>query len=264
MLVRSFLDDGWQVIATLRNAAQRQELFADDLSNFPGQLVLKSLDVISHDDRQQIASYIEHDGLDCLVNNAGFALFGALENCTEAQIRNQFEINLLAPILLTRALLPALRKRQGRVINISSMMAFVGFPLSSAYCSSKSGLSMWSEALRHELAPHNVSVHVVEPGGFRTKFGKNVQWGTHDVGAYHTWTQGYRALHQKMSEGEGKSPTPVVKRIMQLARGESLSLRHRIGKDSIMSAILNWLVPERIRLVVLGRMFKGLFTRSSS
>ena len=123
---------------------------------------------------------------------------------------------------------------------------------------------MWSEALKHELAPHNVSVHVVEPGGFRTKFGQNVQWGSDDVGAYRTWTRGYRQLNQKLSKGEGKSPTPVVKRIMQLARGDSFSLRHRIGKDSIMSAILKWLVPERIRLVVLGRMFHGLFARSST
>ena len=54
--------------------------------------------------------------------------------------------------------------------------------------------------LKHELAPHNVSVHVVEPGGFRTKFGQNVQWAQHDVGAYRTWTDGYRALNRRLSE----------------------------------------------------------------
>ena len=264
MLVRSFLDDGWMVIATLRRASERQEIFHAELVDYPNQLVVQSLDVTSEDDRQKIADYVDGSGLDCLVNNAGFALFGALENCTDAQIRNQFDVNLLAPILLTRALLPALRKTQGRVINVSSMMAFVGFPLSSIYCSSKSGLGMWSEALKHELAPHNVSVHVVEPGGFRTKFGKNVQWGAEDVGAYRTWTDGYQQLNQKLSQGEGKSPTPVVKKIMHLAKGESRSLRHRIGKDSIMSAILRWLVPERIRLVVLSRMFHGLVARSST
>ena len=264
MLVRSFLDDGWMVVATLRQAADRQEIFADEFAEYPSQLVVKSLDVISHHDRHQIASYVAADGLDCLVNNAGFALFGALENCTEAQIRNQFDVNLIAPILLTRSLLPALRKKQGKVINISSMMGFVGFPLSSAYCSSKAGLGMWSEALKHELEPHGVSVHVVEPGGFRTKFGKNVQWGSEDVSAYRTWTEGYQSLNQRLSAGEGKAPTPVVKRIMKLARGGRLSLRHRVGIDSIISAILKGLVPERIRLVVLGRMFNGIFGRSAT
>ena len=264
MLVRSFLNEGWLVTATLRRAEERQDLFSDDLSSFPDQLTLETLDMVSPEDRARMAALLQDGGLDCLINNAGFALFGALENCTETQIRNQMDVNLLAPILLTRALLPALRKNQGQVINISSMMGFVGFPLSSVYCSSKAGLGMWSEALKHELTPHGVSVHVVEPGGFRTQFGKNVQWAQHDVGAYRTWTDGYRALNRRLSEGEGKAPTPVIARIMELARGERLTLRHRIGKDSIISAILNWLVPEPIRLVVLGRMFKGLFARSST
>ena len=76
MLVRSFLDDGWLVIATLRRAAQREELFSDLVFQFPEQLVVRSLDVTSNAEREQIASYVEPDGLDCLVNNAGFALFG--------------------------------------------------------------------------------------------------------------------------------------------------------------------------------------------
>ena len=264
MLVRSFLDDDWMVIATLRNADEHQNIFQEELARYSDRLVVKSLDVNCDVERREIATYVNADGLDCLVNNAGFALFGTLENCTETQIRNQIDVNLLAPILLTRTLLPALRKKEGSVINVSSMMAFVGFPLSSICCSSKSGLRMWSEALKHELAPHNVSVHVVEPGGFRTKFGQNVQWGSDNVGVYRTWTHSYRQLNQKLSEGEGKLPTRVVKRIMHLADRDSFSLRHRIGKDSIMSGILKWLVPERIRLVVLSRMFHGLVARSST
>ena len=89
MLVRSFLEDGWLVIATLRHASDRQNLFDDEQTRFPGQLVVKSLDVTSDAERQDVTSYIGSGGLDCLVNNAGFALFGALENCSEAQIQSQ-------------------------------------------------------------------------------------------------------------------------------------------------------------------------------
>ena len=104
MLVRSFLNEGWLVTATLRRAEERQGLFSDDLSSFPDQLTLETLDVVSPEDRARMAALLQDDGLDCLINNAGFALFGALENCTETQIRNQMDVNLLAPILLTRAL----------------------------------------------------------------------------------------------------------------------------------------------------------------
>jgi len=256
------LEDGWLVIATMRDAAQRQDLFAEEFSEFREQLILKSLDVISHDDRAEIATYVEQEGLDCLVNNAGFALFGALEDCSDAQIRNQMDVNLVAPILLTRAILPALRKRKGSVINVSSVMGFMGFPLSSIYCASKSGLSMWSEALRYELASHDVSVHVVEPGGFRTQFGSNIQWGSADVGAYRTWTQAYHRLRGRLSQGEGKPPTPVVNQIMKIASGKSTALRYRVGIDSVFSGILKRLIPERLRLFFLGRMFQRFFSRS--
>jgi NAD(P)-dependent dehydrogenase (short-subunit alcohol dehydrogenase family) len=194
-----------------------------------------------------------------LINNAGYALFGALEASNEAQLRQQMEVNLIAPMLLTRALLPSLRAAEGCIINLSSMMGFVGFPLSSAYCGSKAGLTLWSEALRHELAPHNVRVAVVEPGGFRTNFGSNIQWGAEPVQAYQTWTEGYRALQGRLSSGEGRSPEPVVRRIVALASAPSVPLRSRVGADSVMSAWLIWLLPEGLRLGLLGRMFQRLF-----
>ncbi|MBT6178206.1 MAG: SDR family NAD(P)-dependent oxidoreductase [Deltaproteobacteria bacterium] len=262
MLVRPFLENGWSVVATMRRAAERQDLFKQELSDYPKSLVIKNLDVISQEDRSMMASYIQEGGIDCLVNNAGFALFGALEDYSEAQIRNQLEVNLTAPILLTRAFLPALRLKKGRVINVSSMMAFTSFPLSSVYCASKSGLSIWSEAMRHELAELGVSVHVVEPGGFRTNFGSNIEWGTGDVSDYRTWTQGYHRLHDQLSEGTGKAPAPVVNRILSIAKGESRALRYRAGLDAFMTALMNWLIPENIRLFVMGRLFKKVFTRS--
>lgn len=76
-------------------------------------------------------------GLDCVVNNAGYALFGALEDVSEAQLRRQMEVNFFGAALLTRECLPALRRARGRVINVSSVLGFWGLPLSAAYCASK-------------------------------------------------------------------------------------------------------------------------------
>ena len=105
-LVGAFLRSGWRVIGTMRRAPERQQLFEKETSEFGDQLLLRTLDVTSEKNRKAIVSELGSEPLDCLLNNAGFALFGALENTSEEQLRNQFEVNLTAPILLTKALLP--------------------------------------------------------------------------------------------------------------------------------------------------------------
>ena len=260
-LVRAFLQLEWRVIGTMRRAPERQKLFEKESAEYGEKLLLRTLDVTSAANREAIVKELGSDPLDCLVNNAGFALFGALENTSEEQLRNQLEVNLTAPILLTKALLPHLRQAKGCVINISSMMGFVGFPLSSLYCSSKAGLSMFSESLHHELAPHGVRVAVIEPGGFRTNFSTNVQWGQGDDPAYRDATQGYRALQTKLSTGEGKPPTAVIAKILQLAGAQGpVPLRHRVGGDSVISGILQKLIPNGLRLSLLGAMFRKIFS----
>ncbi len=258
-LVGAFLERGWKVVATLRNAGERRDLLRAETETYGEQLVIQELDITKQSDISAVAASLEGERLNCLINNAGYALFGALEASEEAQLRQQMEVNLIGPMLLTRALLPSLRSAQGCVINLSSIMGFVGFPLSSAYCGSKAGLAMWSEALRHELAPHNVRVAVVEPGGFRTNFGSNIQWGAGSVDAYRSWTEGYRALQGRLSSGEGRAPAPVVRRIVALASASKVPLRSRVGADSVMSGWMIRLLPEGLRLRVLGRMFQRLF-----
>jgi NAD(P)-dependent dehydrogenase (short-subunit alcohol dehydrogenase family) len=258
-LVGAFLEQGWKVIATLRNADTRQDLLQKESETYGDQLIIQALDITQQTEIHAIADALAGEPLDCLINNAGYALFGALESCDEAQLRHQLDVNLMGPILLTRALLPSLRSAGGCVINLSSIMGFVGFPLSSAYCGSKAGLAMWSEALSHELAPHNVRVAVVEPGGFRTNFGSNIQWGAQPAVAYQSWTEGYHALQKKLAGGKGRSPQPVIKRILTLASASSVPLRSPVGSDSIMARWLIGLLPVGVRMAMFRRMFKRLF-----
>src|SRR4051812_22132491 len=88
-LVSEFLRSGWKVAATLRRAQERQDLFRTELSKYPGRLAVVELDVTSSEERAAVANWIEkawQGRLDVLVNNAGYGLTGALEDCSESQI----------------------------------------------------------------------------------------------------------------------------------------------------------------------------------
>jgi short-subunit dehydrogenase len=108
-------------------------------------------------------------GLDILVNNAGGVRAGRLENTSEADLRLMIEVDLLGPILLTRAFLPALRASgAGLVVNIASGIAQVGVPFYAGYAAAKGGLARFGEALRRELKGEGVHVMTVYPGATDT------------------------------------------------------------------------------------------------
>jgi NAD(P)-dependent dehydrogenase (short-subunit alcohol dehydrogenase family) len=110
-------------------------------------------------------------GLDVLVNNAGYALPGPLEALAEADLRRLFDTNLFGLLAVTRAFLPAMRERgQGRVVNVGSVMGRVAMPLLGAYNASKHAVAAVTDALRMELAPFGITVVLVEPGAVRTGF----------------------------------------------------------------------------------------------
>lgn len=108
-------------------------------------------------------------GLDILVNNAGGVRAGRLEATTEAEIRAMVEVDLIAPILLTRAALPALRENgEGLIVDVTSAIALIGMPFYATYAATKAGLARFDEALRRELAGEGVRVITVYPGATDT------------------------------------------------------------------------------------------------
>jgi len=115
----------------------------------------------------------ERGGIDVLVNNAGFATYGAMEDTTLADARYQFEVNLFGLARLTQLALPHMREQQnGTIVNISSMGGKIYTPLGSWYHATKHALEGWSDCLRLELAPFGIDVVIVEPGSVRTEFGE--------------------------------------------------------------------------------------------
>ncbi|HEY4112000.1 oxidoreductase [Puia sp.] len=169
-LTEAVLAAGDKVAATARDPKQLASLE----SQYPGQLLALPLDVNdSARIRDAVATTVKTFGrIDVLVNNAGFGITGAAEAFSDEQVRSQLETNLYAPIAITRAVLPVMRKqRSGRILQISSVGGRVGNPGLSMYQAAKFGLGGFTEALAKEVAPLGIYVTSVEPGGFRTDWG---------------------------------------------------------------------------------------------
>ena len=262
-LVPLFLKKGWIVIATLRNFETRQHIFQEGLNAYKNLFILP-LDIASEKDRKEISDFLKEKfgKLDCLINNAGYGMFGALEDLSEIEFRHQMESNFFGATFLTRLLLPFLRKARGKVFFLSSAFGFVGFPLTSAYCSSKFALEGLAESLYYELQPHDVQVSLIEPGGFRTNFSNNAKWGSlsHELeSVFFLQTQNYKEFKKGLNNRKPKDPKKVAEIILQLVEKKNISLRYRIGSDSKIMHLLRKVSPDYIYESLFSRIYKNLF-----
>ncbi|SHF28823.1 oxidoreductase [Pedobacter caeni] len=191
-LTAAVLANGDYVAATARKPEQLNDL----VEKYPGQIYPIQLDVTEYDEvYQSVVAAVAHFGrIDVLVNNAGFGITGAAEAFTDHQVRSQLETNLYAPIEVTRAVLPYMRKQgSGRILQISSVGGRVGGPGLTMYQAAKFGLGGFSEALAKEVAPLGIHVTCIEPGGFRT------DWGAESM-SFAREIEGYAATVGRMSE----------------------------------------------------------------
>ncbi|MET7333609.1 SDR family NAD(P)-dependent oxidoreductase [Nonomuraea sp. NPDC005650] len=170
--VEAALSRGDQVAAAARDTAS-----LDELVTAYGDAVLPlELDVT---DKAAVFASVrrarEHFGrLDVIVNNAGYAQIGAVEELTEQDLRDQLETNLFGAVWVVQAALPHLREqRSGHIIQLSSAAGVIAMPLGGAYHASKWALEGLNEALAGEVADFGVKVTIIEPGGFATRAGKN-------------------------------------------------------------------------------------------
>ncbi len=162
-----FADHGWNVVAAMRTTGAAGAL-ADRANVLVTRLDVLDLDSI---DLAVAAARDRFGDLDVLVNNAGYAAFGAVEATSIEAIRRQFDTNVIGLLAVTKAVLPAMRQAgSGTVVNISSPAGKIGFPLGTLYCGSKHAVEGISEAMSYELALIGVKVKLIEPGAIRTDF----------------------------------------------------------------------------------------------
>lgn len=256
--------EGHQVYAGVRDMKRA----ATDFPDRPGNLTPLELDVTNPAHvHAAVARIVKDNGrIDVLVNNAGFGVYGALEELTLDDMRRQFETNFFGAVDLTKAVIPHMRKeRSGRIINVSSILGRIAIPSGAAYTSSKWALEAFSESLRYELFPFGIHVVLVEPGLIRTNFKKSTEFPENLEDS----SSPYAHLHRLMNREYGGFYTPAAKaglKIARIIRKKNPSGRYRVGLDAIgyntmrallPDAVIDWMVKMRVRRAMSQRTSKA-------
>ncbi|MFN7021386.1 MAG: SDR family NAD(P)-dependent oxidoreductase [Phycisphaerales bacterium] len=173
--------------------------------------------------------------VDVLVNNAGYALLGALEELDGGAVRGNFEACFFAPMNLMRAVLPGMRERgSGHIINISAAAAIINYPGFGAYGAAKCALEGLSEAVAQEAGPLGVRVTIVQPGPFRTGFvSRSVVRAERTIAEYEGTSGKFGALIRKLDGQQPGDPVKAAKAIVDLANAEKPPLRLALGKYAV-------------------------------
>lgn len=238
---KALLKEGATVYAVARRVDAMQELKA------LGAHTLK-MDITNQDDIDQVVKTIEKEtnGVDILVNCAGFGMYGAMEDTTLADARYQFEVNLFGMAYLTQKVLPSMRKKmQGRIINISSMGGKIYTPLGSWYHASKHAVEGWSDCLRLELKSFNIDVVVIEPGAIATEFAdvmvKPMLERSGQSAYNHMATAVANATHTSVEKGALSDVQVVVDMLMKAVHASSPKTRYVGGKYAkLMIFVRKW------------------------
>lgn len=155
--------NGWKVFAGVRDSAVGDDL----IQKSRGLIVPIMLDVTSAEDIEELKSVLP-DQLSAVLNNAGNVVDGPVESLTAESLRRQFEVNVIGAQQVTRAVLPRIRRAQGRILFVSSVSGRVSTPWMGAYCASKYALESIADSLRMELRPWSIHVSVIEPAATAT------------------------------------------------------------------------------------------------
>ncbi|TLZ72605.1 MAG: SDR family oxidoreductase [Methanobacteriota archaeon] len=195
--------------------------------------------------------------IDVLVNNAGVAIFGAVEDLDRDTLRRQFEVNVFGAVAMCRAVLPAMRRQgRGTIVNVSSVAGRFSTPLLGAYCASKFALEAFSDALRNEARPFGMRVVVVEPGatesGFRDRAARESDAVLGRVGS--VYARVYRAaLQNYTTPAIATTADRVGRRIARIATRRRPAARYRVRWYDTAAIALTRVLPPRVMDLIVSR-----------
>lgn len=239
----AFADRGAAVYATARNPADIQTLA--DIG-----CTVDALDVTDQDQVETIVDRAveETGGVDVLVNNAGYAQQGPIEDIPVERVEAQFDVNVYGPHRLVRAVLPHMRASgNGRIVNVSSVAGRVAVPGMGVYAGSKAALESMTDALRAEVNDHGVEVVLVEPGPVETAFTDRAATERAALDRTDDYEPIYRIYDDVDTiDGMGVDPEAVADVIVEAACTPRPATRYPVGPVSRAGLLARYL-PDRLR-----------------
>jgi short-subunit dehydrogenase len=230
--------NGFHTYAIMRNMeGEKSKPLTEVAKNENLQLQAIELDV---DNDKSVIDAIntivdERKRIDVLVNNAGYALGGALEDSSMDEIKAQFETNFFGAVRATKAVLPVMRRQgEGKIVNITSMGGRIAIPLSSSYHGSKFALEGLSESIQYELEPFGIKVILIEPGAVGSNFWRNIKIAKSSSDSDSPYTQFGNKILKAYKEMEQNtiSPSVVAKTILDAITSNNPQLRYVVGEDA--------------------------------
>ena len=232
-IARQALERGDNVVA----GARRLDSLSELRDRYAERVLLSRADVTDAADRERaLREAIERFGrIDVLVNNAGHTQVGAVEETTDEELRDLFELHFFAPAALTRAVLPVMREQGGGwIVQMSSVGGQVTAPGFSAYCATKFALEGLSETLRDEVAPFGINVLIVEPGAFRTGlFRRGAARFSEPMSAYDATVGATREYVATAGGSQPGDPAKAARAILTAIESREPPLRLALGEDAI-------------------------------
>ena len=229
--------EGYFTYATMRDTTKSAKI-KEITQKENLKISILELDV---DDEKSVKSAIaqildQKQRIDVLVNNAGWGLWGCVEDVSVDEFKEQFETNFFSIIRLIQEVAPTMRKQgSGTIVNVSSVVGRIGFPASPAYISSKFALEGLSESLRFEFAPFGVDVIIIEPGVIKTNFMKNMKMAKKsELDTVYKDITTKVVSGVKMMAEMGTPPKEVANTIVKAIKDKNPLPRYVIGNDALM------------------------------
>lgn len=226
-----FAQQGWNVIATMRNPEQEQELI-NQPDIFVTRLDVKDNESIKTAIRQGIEKFGQ---IDALINNAGYGQQGIFEAVSPEKVREQFDVNVFGLMDVTRAILPHFRSRQaGIIVNVTSGAGRVTVPLIPIYAASKFAVEGFTESLAYELESQNIKVKIIEPGYVATSFYQRAAADfAHDpsLSDYNSFLEEMNTLFASFGDGNTATADDVAKAVYEAVTDGTYTLRYAVGPD---------------------------------
>jgi len=267
-IARALLRHNYRLILTARESSLHR--FASN-GIYPSERVwLRALDVTCAADRKAVVAEANAHwgGIDVLVNNAGISLRAVVEHVSDADRALQMDVNFIAPIELSRLVLPSMRrKRCGRILNISSVGGMMAMPTMSTYSASKFALEGASEALWYEVRPFGINVTLVQPGFINSDSFRNAKYTAPSKAAYDTVHSAYHWHYHFMEGFIGRvarrvfaTPDSVAAKVVHTIQLKQPPLRIPATFDATMFSLLRRLLPRSIYHWLLYQSLPGVRT----